>query len=77
MSEDLFWRSIREAQIHYKFGAIINNARCHEIVVCQKFSVVEHQLGGRGLVKLTTINKALLGRQPKPLNYFGHQFFLL
>ena len=39
--------------------------------------MVGHQLGGHDLVDLTTVNKALLGRQPKPLNYFGHQFFLV
>ena len=27
------------------------------------------------MVKLTTVNKVLLGRQPKLLNPFGHQFF--
>ena len=37
--------------------------------------MVEHQLGGHSLVELTTVNKALLGRQPKHLNHFGHQFF--
>ena len=26
------------------------------------------------MVELTTVNKALLGRQPKPLNYCGLQF---
>ena len=39
--------------------------------------MVGHQLGGHDLVDLTIVNKALLGRQPKPLNYFGHQFFLV
>ena len=37
--------------------------------------MVEHQLGRHNLVKLTTVNKALLGRQPKLLNPFRHQFF--
>ena len=27
------------------------------------------------MVELTTVNKALIGRQPKLLNHFGHQFF--
>ena len=35
-----------------------------------------HQLGRHSLVELTIVNKAILGRQPKRLNYFGHQFFL-
>ena len=26
------------------------------------------------MVELTTVNKVLLGRQPKILNHFGHQF---
>ena len=38
--------------------------------------MVKHKLGGYNLVELTTVNKALLERQPKPLNYFDHQFFL-
>ena len=38
--------------------------------------MVGHRLGRHGLVELVTINKVLLGRQPKPLNYFGHHFFL-
>ena len=36
--------------------------------------MVEHQLGGHSLVELTTVNKALLERQPKLLNHFGHKF---
>ena len=36
--------------------------------------MVEHQLGGHRLVELTTVNKALLERQPKILNHFSHQF---
>ena len=36
--------------------------------------MVEHPLGGHNLVELTTLNKALLRRQPKHLNHFGHQF---
>ena len=36
--------------------------------------MVEHQLRGHSLVELTSINKALLGRQPKLLNHFSHQF---
>ena len=39
--------------------------------------MVGHQLGGHSLDELTTVNKALLGRQPKPLNYCGLQFFLI
>ena len=37
--------------------------------------MVEYQLGGHNLVELTIVNKALLGRQPKFLNDFVHQFF--
>ena len=37
--------------------------------------MVGHQLGGHILIKLTTVNKALLGRQPKPLNFCGLRFF--
>ena len=29
---------------------------------------------GQHLVELMTVNKALLGRQPKHLNHFVHQF---
>ena len=36
--------------------------------------MVKHQLGGHQVVELTTVNKALLRRQPKLLNHFGHQF---
>ena len=36
--------------------------------------MVEHPLGGHSLVELTTLNKALLRRQPKHLNHFVHQF---
>ena len=36
--------------------------------------MVEHQLRGHSLVELTSVNKALLGRQPKLLNHFSHQF---
>ena len=36
--------------------------------------MVEHQLKGHNLVKLTTVNKALLRRKPKHLNHFVHQF---
>ena len=36
--------------------------------------MVEHKLRGHSLVELTTVNKALLGRQPKHLNHFVHQF---
>ena len=53
----------------------MRNAWDHEIFVSQQLSVVGHQLGRHSLVKLTTINKALLGRQLKPLNYCGLQFF--
>ena len=38
--------------------------------------MVGHQLGGHNLVELTIENKALLGRQSKPLNYCDHLFFL-
>ena len=76
MSEDLSRRSIREAQVHNKFEANISNAQDHAIFVGQNFSMVGHQLGRHSLVELTTVNKALLRKQPKPLNYFGHQFFL-
>ena len=74
MSEALSWRSIREAQVHHKFEANISNARDHAILVYQKFFVVEHRLGGHRMFELTKVNKALLGRQPKLLNHFGHQF---
>ena len=37
--------------------------------------MVEHQLGGHRLVELTTVNKELLGRQPKILNHFCHSYF--
>ena len=37
--------------------------------------MVEHQLGRYSLVELTTVNKVLLGRQPKILNHFGHHFY--
>ena len=37
--------------------------------------MVKHPLGGYSLVKLTTLNNALLGRQPKHLNHFVHKFF--
>ena len=63
-----------EAQVHHKFEANISNAWDHVIFVAYKFSVVGHQLGRHNLVELTTVNKALLGRQPKTLHYFGHQF---
>ena len=36
--------------------------------------MVEHQLGRHSLVELMIVNKALLGRQPKLLNHFVHQF---
>ena len=36
--------------------------------------MVERQLEGHNLVELTTVNKVLLGRQPKHLNHFDHQF---
>ena len=36
--------------------------------------MLEHQLEGHSLAKLTTVNKALLWRQPKHLNHFVHQF---
>ena len=36
--------------------------------------MVGHKLGRHNLVELTTVNKALLGRQPKPLNFCGLQF---
>ena len=51
--------------------------RNHAIFVSQKLSVVGQQLGGHSLVELMTVNKALLGRQPKPLNYFGNRFFFV
>ena len=40
-----------------------------------KIFCVEHLLEGHSLVKLMTLNKALLGRQHKNLNHFVHQFF--
>ena len=49
--------------------------RNHAIFVSQKLSVVGQQLGGHSLVELMTVNKVLLRRQPKPLNYFGNRFF--
>ena len=55
----------------HKFEANISNARSYEIC-CHKFSLVEHPLGGHNLVDLTTLNKVLLGRQPKHLNHFVH-----
>ena len=74
MIEALSRGSILEAHVHHKFGAIISDARGHEIMDCQKFYVVEHQLGRHDLVKITTINKTLLGRQPKILNHSCHNF---
>ena len=72
MSEALSWRPIREAQVHHKFEANLSNAWGHDILVGQKFNMVEHQLGGHSLVELTTVNKVLFRRQHKLLNYFGH-----
>ena len=39
--------------------------------------MVGHQLGEHSLVELTTINEALLGRQPKPLNFLWSSIFLI
>ena len=39
--------------------------------------MVGHQLGGHILVELTTVKKALLGRQPKPLNIVVFSFLIL
>ena len=36
--------------------------------------MVEHQLGGHRLAELMIVNKAVLERQPKLLNHFGHRF---
>ena len=54
-----------------QFEVDIRNAWDHKIFVSQQLSLVGHQLGGHNLVELTTVNKTLLGRQPKPLNYCG------
>ena len=61
-------RQFRKHTSITSLNPVIRNAWEHEIFVGQQLLVVGHQLGGHSLVELTTVNKALLGRQPKPLN---------